>query len=62
MLYKAGGIPEPAIAAVLGICQNTLRKHFEVELDCGRGVKRAENLKRLEVAAKNKKIMSHRVV
>lgn len=51
MLYKAGGIPEPAIAAVLGICQNTLRKHFAAELECGRGVKRAQNLKRLEKAA-----------
>lgn len=39
MLYKAGGIPEPAIAHMLGISQNTLRKHFEFELNCGRGVK-----------------------
>jgi len=51
MLYKAGGIPEPAIAHMLGISQNTLRKHFEFELNCGRGVKRAQNLKRLEKAA-----------
>jgi predicted transcriptional regulator len=51
MLYKAGGIPEPAIAVILGISQNTLRKYFAPELETGRGVKRAQNLKRLEKAA-----------
>lgn len=56
MLYKAGGISEPSIARILGIAQNTLRKHFEFELNCGRGVKRAQNLKRLEEAADGKNV------
>jgi len=51
-LLAAGGIPQPAIAAVLGCCESTLRDCFKAELDTGRGVKRAENLERLEAAAK----------
>jgi hypothetical protein len=51
MLYLAGGMPEPQIAAVLGIVQNTLRKHFADELAHGRAVKMAANLERLEAAA-----------
>jgi hypothetical protein len=52
MLLAAGGIPQPAIAVVLGCCERTLRNYFEVELATGRGVKRAQNLERLEAAAK----------
>jgi hypothetical protein len=48
----AGGIPQPAIAAVLGCCERTLRNCFKAELETGRGVKRAQNLERLEAAAK----------
>jgi hypothetical protein len=51
-LLAAGGIPQPAIAAVLGCCERTLRNYFAVELETGRGVKRAQNLERLEAAAK----------
>jgi hypothetical protein len=40
MLLTAGGIPQPAIAAVLGCCERTLRSYFAVELETGRGVKR----------------------
>jgi hypothetical protein len=52
MLYVAAGLSEPAIATVLGICQNTLRKHFAAELLHGHSCKKAENLARLERAAK----------
>ena len=52
MLLTAGGLTEPAIAAVLGCCERTLRNHFGAELEMGCGVKRAENLERLEAAAK----------
>jgi hypothetical protein len=52
MLLAAGGITEPAIAAVLGCCERTLRNCFKAELATGRGVKRAQNLERLEAAAK----------
>jgi hypothetical protein len=52
MLLTAGGIPQPTIAAVLGCCERTLRNYFAVELETGRGVKRAQNLERLEAAAK----------
>jgi hypothetical protein len=51
-LMAAGGIPQPAIAAMLGCCERTLRYCFKAELEIGRGVKRAENLERLEAAAK----------
>ena len=51
-LLAAGGIPQPSIAAMIGICERTLRNHFGAELEVGRGVKRAENLERLEAAAK----------
>src|SRR5262249_51793839 len=36
----------------LGCCERTLRYCFKAELEIGRGVKRAENLERLEAAAK----------
>jgi hypothetical protein len=52
MLLTAGGLTEPAIAAVIGCCERTLRNCFKVELAVGRGVKRAQNLVRLEAAAK----------
>jgi hypothetical protein len=52
MLLAAGGITEPAIATVLGISPKTLRNYFAVQLETGRGVKRAQNLERLEAAAK----------
>jgi AraC-like DNA-binding protein len=52
MLLAAGGITEPAIATVLGISPKTLRNYFAAELETGRGVKRAQNLERLEAAAK----------
>jgi hypothetical protein len=52
MLLTAGGLTEPAIAAVLGCCERTLRNCFKAELETGRGVKRAQNLERLEAAAK----------
>ncbi|RKQ70134.1 hypothetical protein BCL74_2074 [Oceanibaculum indicum] len=45
-------IAEPKIAAQLGICQNTLRKHFSEELEFGRLRKTMENLMRLDKAAK----------
>ena len=43
---------QPAIAAMLGCCERTLRYCFKAEFEIGRGVKRAENLERLEAAAK----------
>jgi hypothetical protein len=52
MLLAAGGIPQPAIAAVLGCCERTLRNCFKAELETGRGVKRAQILERLEAAAR----------
>ena len=52
MLLSAGGLTEPAIAAVIGICERTLRNCFKAELEVGCGVKRAQNLERLEAAAK----------
>jgi hypothetical protein len=52
MLLAAGGIPQPAIAAVLGCCERTLRSCFKAELETGRGVKRAQVLQQLAVAAK----------
>jgi TPR repeat protein len=52
MLLAAGGITEPAIATVLGISPKSLRNYFAVQLETGRGVKRAQNLERLEAAAK----------
>lgn len=42
---------EPAIAAAVGICQNTLRKHFDDELCAGRNRELAANLKRARIAA-----------
>ena len=51
MLFKAAGLSEPAIAAAVGISQNTLRKYFAVELETGRDVQRAKNLKRMVKAA-----------
>ena len=50
-LFMASGMSEPRIAAVLGICQNTLRKHFATELQIGRDREMAANLKRLRKAA-----------
>lgn len=44
----AGGISEPAIAAEIGICQNTLRKHFGDELAMGHDRARARVLLRLD--------------
>jgi transcriptional regulator with XRE-family HTH domain len=52
MLLTAAGITEAAIATVLGICRRTLQSYFATELATGRGVKRAQNLERLEAAAK----------
>jgi hypothetical protein len=51
MLLIAASFSEPQIAAVIGICQNTLRRHFAQELQNGRAVRRGENLRRLEQAA-----------
>ncbi len=42
---------EPAIAAEIGICQNTLRKHFPDEIDAGHQRELAANLRRLRKAA-----------
>lgn len=50
-LYAAGGMSEPAIAREIGICQNTLRKHFADELDQGHQRELAANLRRLRKAA-----------
>lgn len=50
-LYVAGGMSEPAIAAEIGICQNTLRKHFPDEIDAGHQRELAANLRRLRKAA-----------
>jgi hypothetical protein len=52
MLLAAGGIPQPAIAAVLGCCERTLRNCFKAELETGRGVKRSQILEQLAAAAK----------
>lgn len=51
VLLVAAGFSEPSIADVLGICQNTLRKHFPDEMRSGRDRKLAENLARLDKAA-----------
>jgi hypothetical protein len=42
---------EPAIAREIGICQNTLRKHFADELRAGNEIELAANLRRLRKAA-----------
>jgi hypothetical protein len=60
MLLTAGGLTEPAIAAVLGCCERTLRKCFKAELATGRGVKRAQNLERLEAAARKGNVSAMR--
>jgi predicted transcriptional regulator len=52
MLLVAAGMSEPSIASVIGICQSTLRKHFAEELLFGHARKQAENLARLEKAAR----------
>ena len=46
-LLAAGGIPQPAIAAMLGCCERTLRNYFGAELEMGRGVKRQRTSKGL---------------
>lgn len=51
VLFVAGGLSEPAIAREVGVCQNTLRKHFAVELAEGRERETAANLRRLRNAA-----------
>lgn len=51
-LWKAGGISEPVIAAKIGICQNTLRKHFSDDILYGRDILNAEVLEMLRRAAK----------
>jgi predicted transcriptional regulator len=50
-LYAAAGLSEPGIAAEIGVCQNTLRKHFAAELQAGREREIAANLRRLRKAA-----------
>lgn len=50
-LYAAAGISEPMIAREIGICQNTLRKHFADELREGNERELARNLRRLSKAA-----------
>jgi hypothetical protein len=50
-LLIAAGFSEPAIASVIGCCQNTLRRYFATELETGRAARRAENLLRLEQSA-----------
>jgi hypothetical protein len=52
ILLAAGGIPQPAIAVVLGCCERTLRNCFKVELETGRGVMRARVLEQLAAAAR----------
>jgi hypothetical protein len=52
MLLAAAGIPQPAIAAVLGCCERTLRSCFKVELETGRGVKRGQLVEQLATAAR----------
>jgi hypothetical protein len=52
MLLIAAGASESVIAMALGIAQNTLRKYFADELMTGHAIKTAENLTRLEKAAK----------
>ena len=44
--------PQPAIAAVLGCCERTLRNCFKAELETGRGVARARVLEQLAAAAR----------
>lgn len=50
-LYAAGGMSEPGIASELGICQNTLRKHFAADILAGHEREIAANLRRLRKAA-----------
>lgn len=50
-MYAAAGLSEPGIAAEIGVCQNTLRKHFAAELQAGREREIAANLRRLRKAA-----------
>jgi hypothetical protein len=52
MLLAAAGIPQLAIAAVLGCCERTLRSCFKIELETGRGVKRGQLVEQLAAAAK----------
>ncbi len=59
-LLIAAGMSEPGIAAAVGICQNSLRKHFADELMTGHAVKMAENLQRIERAAERGSVSAMR--
>jgi hypothetical protein len=52
MLFVACGMSEEAMAAVIGIQRQTLRKHFAEELLTGHARIRSENIKNLRKAAK----------
>lgn len=41
------GVPQPMIAGVFGICENTLKKHYERELAVGKGMAAAQVGQRL---------------
>ncbi|HVI92291.1 MAG TPA: hypothetical protein VM659_28635 [Dongiaceae bacterium] len=51
MLFKAGGMSDDGIATELGICRNTLLKHFAIELAAAHQKEMAANLRRLRKAA-----------
>ena len=51
-LLAAGGIPQPAIAAVLGCCERTLRNCFKAAARDRPRRRAGQNLERLEAAAK----------
>ena len=52
MLFVACGMSEEAMAAVIGIQRQTLRKHFAEELLIGHARIKSENFKNLRKAAK----------
>jgi hypothetical protein len=52
MLFVACGMSEEAMAAVIGIQRQTLRKHFAEELLTGHARIRSENFKNLRKAAR----------
>lgn len=51
-IAAAGGMRHEDIAIAMGICRDTLSKHFEAELSAGAAARRMEVLQALYVAAK----------
>lgn len=51
-ILRAGGMTQEAVAMAIGVDDDTLKKHFEVELTFGAAKARAEIVSKLHEAAK----------